>query len=201
MIKMFFLCLAWVLMWIPQMALKLVFMAIGLVVMPAMFKLRKVPLKDLKWYQRMFANPEDWKGGVLDYEDSIPDWWATKNGRDMKSFYRYHAIRNPADGLRNYKWLQLHIDQNKVEYRTPKYYRYYEPWHIGPKPGVYWYIAWQGIYAGLKVLWIEEDKYSEFKFGFRVEPRDSREPLKDPSARKELGASFASKLRWRRPLT
>lgn len=194
----------WILYWLVQIAFKLPFAAAGLIVHRDMYYDRYTPLDELPKWKKLFANPEDWTGGFLGYEGSLPDWWKKRmelaGKTQYQSYYHYHAIRNPADGLRNIKWLQLWIEQDKVKFYTPTYLRYYEPWFVDV-PGVHWYIAWQGNYAGLKVLWIHKNrKYTEFKWGFRVEPRDALEGLKDTSARKALGASFASKLKWRRPL-
>lgn len=190
----------WILMWLVQLVFKLPMWALGFAVMPLMYQKRYTPLDQLKWYQKLFANPEDWQGGHLNYSGSVPTWYRNKfpDKSEFYQFYRYHAVRNPADGLRNIKWLQLWIEPEKVRFKTPLYLKHYEAWYHDA-PGVYWYVAWQGVYAGLKVLWVEKDKYTEFKFGFRVTPADC-EGLSDTSARKALGASMASKLRWRRPI-
>ena len=192
----------WILYWLVQVAIKVPFVLLGLIVHRGMFYDRYTHINALPKWKRLFANPEAWHGGHLGYEGSLPSWWRKRMEMEGRSqyyaYYRYHAIRNPADGLRNIKWLQLWIEKDKVKYYTPKYLRYYEPWYMD-KPGVYWYIAWQGNYAGLKVLWVEEEKFTEFKWGFRVEPRDAEEEIAEDSTRKHFGASFASKLRWRRP--
>lgn len=190
----------WILMWVVQLAFKLPMWALGFIAMRFMYKKRYTPLGQLKWYQKLFANPEDWHDGFLQYDGSVPPWFKKRYAEksEFYQFYRYHAVRNPADGLRNIKWLQLWIVPEKVRFKTNLYLEHYEPWFVDV-PGVYWYIAWQGAHAGLKVLWIEKDKYTEFKFGFRVTPHDT-EGLKETSARRFLGASMASKLRWRRPL-
>ena len=183
--------LAW---WGIQIAIKLPTMLLGAVMVPLLYRYRYTDLQDLPFWAMPWANPEDWHGGFKDYDGSLPVWWVSRRGNDdFWSFYKYHAVRNPADGLRNFKWLQLWIDKNKVKYWTPKFYEHYEPWW-DRTPGVRGYLAWQGMSLGVKVQWVRKSSYTEFKFGFRVEPNDAKRDLVDDSARKQLGASFASKL-------
>ena len=193
---------AWVARWALQIALKLPLFILGLFVMPAMYQYRYTPLNELKWYQRMFANPEDWHGGFLNYEGSVPPWFKKKmsGSSEFWQFYKYHAIRNPSDGLRNYPSLQLQIDKDRVQYWTPEYMEHYDPWY-SRTPKVRGYIAWQGIYMGFKVQWVREKAYTELKWGFRVEPRDAHEELAENSARRALGASMSNKFIINRELT
>lgn len=190
----------WILWWLVQMAIKIPFAIMGLWMMRVMYYDRYTHINALPWYKKIFANPEDWRGGFKDYEGSVPTWYIEKMGGDSyRTFWRYHAIRNPADGLRNIKWLQLWIEKDKVKYWTPKYFDRYEPW-ADRTPGWRFYIAWQGFYAGLKLQWVREKTYSEIKLGFRVEPRDAHHELPESSVRKVLGASMASKVTWSRPV-
>ena len=185
------------LVWIPQIALKAVFGVLGLFVMPLMYKYRYTDLEHIPPFLKLFANPEDWTGGHNNYHGSVPPWFREKMGNrsDFWKFYKYHAIRNPTDGLRNVKWLQLWINPEKVHYWTPELYRHYSSWWIDRNfTGVIGYIAWQGLKMGLKVQWYRKDSYSEVKFGFRVEPNDAHEPLPIKSARRMYGASFANKV-------
>ena len=183
---------AWVLWWVFQAAVKLPTMILGLLVVPALYKYRYTDLQNMPAWSKPWVNPEDWTGGVLGNKDALPDWWIKENGNGFWSFYKYHAIRNPADGLRNFPKWNLQISPRMVEYWTPEFHNHYEPWFI-KKPGVYGYIAWQGIWCGAKLQWIRENTYTEIKIGFRVEPRDKHFPLPPNSARRILGASFASK--------
>ena len=93
----------WILMWTLQVAVKLPMALLGYVVMPLMYRKRNTPLALLKWYEKLFANPEDWHGGFLQYEGSVPPWYKARHAdkSEFYQFYRYHAVRNPADGLRN----------------------------------------------------------------------------------------------------
>ena len=219
--------LAW---WTVQAALKLTVLVFGLLVIPFLYKYRFNALSNLPWWALLWANPEDWHGGHKQYVGSLPPWWMKKEhvplkhvwripfnivrkwlgkqpwevpvkpwGDSRHSFWRYHARRNPADGLRNFRWLQLWIDREKVWYWTPQYFRHYEPWFYR-NPGWRGYVAGQGVYFGLKVQWVREDSYSELKLGFRVEPSDAWYELDSNSARRHLGASFASKLVFKREL-
>ena len=120
-------------------------------------------------------------------------------GDTFWAFYKYHAIRNPADGIRNFDWLNLDIEPDKVRYVTWNLQKFYEPWYI-KEPGVYGYAAWQGVWLGIKVIWIRETSYSEIKFGFRVEPGDAHGNLDPNGSRAIDGGSFASKVILNREL-
>ena len=174
--------------------------AAGFFVVPFLYQKRYTPLKDMPKLSLPWINPEDWHGGFKNYDGSVPPWYIKKMGKDnFWTFYRYHAMRNPADGLRNFEDLNLWINKDMVHYWTPKYFDHYEPWH-DRTPGVRGYLAWQSIWLGVKVQWVREKSYTEFKFGWRVEPRDAHHELDQNSARRHLGASFATKLVLRREL-
>lgn len=191
----------WVARWVLQLALKLPLAFLGLLVMPLMYKYRYTDIDMLPLWAVPFANPEDWHGGHKNYDGSVPPWFQKKmeGSSEFWQFYKYHAIRNPADGLRNFSFLQLQIKKDKVRYWTPKYYEHYDPWY-DDIPGVRGYIAWQGIHAGLKIQWIRENSYSEIKWGFRVEPRDAHHELAEDSTRRHYGASMATKFILNRDL-
>ena len=150
-----------------------------------------VPIKHLwrvpfNWVRKLLGK-EPWEVPVKAWGDS------------RHSFWRYHARRNPSDGLRNFRFLQLWIDREKVWYWTPDLYRHYEAWY-DKTPGWRGYIAGQGFYIGIKVQWVRVNSYSELKWGFRVEPSDARFELAEDSARRHLGASFAGKVVFKREL-
>ena len=190
----------WMAMWALQIAAKAVIGLLGLVMVAVVYQKRYTPLEQLPKWAILWANPEDWHGGFKNYDGSIPPWFKKKMDKrsEFWQFYKYHAIRNPADGLRNVKWLQLWIDKDKVEYWTPVFYKHYDAWWVrrddSEFTGVIGYIAWQGAYMGLKVQWYRKESYSEIKFGFRVEPQDAVSELPEHSARRHLGASFANKV-------
>lgn len=190
--KMLALTPVWLTWWAVQIMVKAPFALLGLVVIPYMWTKKNTPLHELNWAERLFANPEDWYGGHYNFADSLPPWWVRSRGVSFKSFYLYHAIRNPADGLRNIPQLQAQIEQHRVQYVASQYLRYWEPEFVGNVPGVYWYIAWQGHNMGLNVMWIRDTKYVTLKLGMRIEPRDSVEPVK--GSRGTLGGSMATKL-------
>lgn len=179
--------------WGLQMAVKTVVAALGLVVVPFLYRYRWDDIKATPSWAKPWVNPEDWTGGRQGYAGSLPTWWTAGNGDGRYSFWKYHAVRNPADGLRNFPKWNLQINPDKVYYWTPEYFRFYEPWHI-KKPGVYGYVCWQTVWLGVKVQWIRKETYSEFKLGFRVEPSDAHGHLDPNGSRAKDGASFASKL-------
>lgn len=187
-----------VLIWVGMMALKLPVAILGLIVVPALYPYRARHYDELPFWTRPWANPEDWTGGPQGVVgESLPAWWIKREGSGFGPFWKYHAIRNPANGLRSFEALDLDIMQGRVRFHTPRYFRYYEPWHIrklDDAPRTVWYLAWQGWKAGFKFvhLWNDE-RYLELKIGWRVEPRDAKEPL-DPDGQRALeGAGFASK--------
>lgn len=190
-----------VMWWAVQLAVKAPVALLGLAVVPLLYKHKNTPLDELPWWSTPWANPEDWTGGHKGYTDSLPDWWKTRMAGENPrwAFYKYHAIRNPADGLRNYEWLNLKINEKKVYYWTPQYMDHYDPWY-DRTPGVRGYVAGQNIWWGIKVQWIRKKSYSEFKWGFRVEPRDAHHPLDADSTRRVYGASMATKFILNREL-
>lgn len=194
-----FLVPVWLTVWAASIAVKLPTVILGWFIVPFLYRYRYTDIDMMPIWSIPWVNPEDWHGGHLNNMGSLPTWWKLREGNDFWSFYKYHARRNPADGLRNIPWLQLWIEKDKVKYWTPDFYDHYEPW-FDRTPGWRGYVAWQGIYAGVKLQWVRKNSYSEFKFGFRVEPRDAVFDLPDTSARKHLGASFASKLVLHREL-
>lgn len=185
------------LLWAASIAVKAPTWALGFFVVPFLWRYRYTELDNLPLWAIPWANPEDWHGGFKNYDGSIPTWYRErmKDRPEWWQFYRYHAMRNPADGLRNIEWLQLWIKKEKVWYWTPKFMTHYEPWW-DRTPGWRGYVAGQGPYVGFKIQWVRKKTYSEIKFGFRVEPNDAKRDLPDTSARKHLGASFASKIKW-----
>ena len=183
--------------WIGMIAIKLPTLLLGFIMVALLYPYRKrefdqVPKIFLPW-----QNPEDWVGGISGTEHSIPQWWINEMGSGFWSWYKYHAIRNPANGLRNFDFVDLDLVQDEIHFWTPEYLKYYEPWWMlkeHPEIKTYGYIAWQGWRAGIKIEHIWNDKrYFSFKFGWRVEPRDAVEGYRETSHRWKLGAGFASK--------
>jgi hypothetical protein len=184
--------------WILFVAIKLPTAILGFVVVPFMYSYNDVKYDSLPGWMRPWANPEDWLGGHATFEASLPKWWVDKKGTGFKSFYQYHAVRNPANGLRSYEWLDLDIDMAKVRYMTPRLLKFYAPWYLRQEQGLshvktIGYICWQGFRAGVKVvhLWNEE-RHLVIKFGWRVEPRDASTPI-DPNGLRVRDSGFASK--------
>lgn len=163
-----------ILLWAGFLAIKIPTIILGIFVVPILWKYRNTLYDDLPWWSRPWSNPEDWRGGAGDkrdgnIENSLPKWWAVSRGSDFKSFWHYHAIRNPANGLRSFEWIDLDIDPDKVEYITNGYLEHYEPRILRPynennpdnQVKTAWYIAWQGFQAGVKYVHLWNDEYTK----------------------------------------
>lgn len=166
---------------------------IGLFVVPLMWRYRETDYEDLPWWTRPWSNPEDWFGQQNHFQSSLPRWWVAAHGIEFKSWYKYHAIRNPANGMRSFELLDLDIRPHEVKFRTPLYYTRYEPnalRNIGKRNAGY--LAWQGWKAGIKYIHIwSNSKHLVIKLGWRVEPRDAIDPGTGIGI---TDASFASKV-------
>lgn len=182
-------------LWVRNIVLKALLALTGFVMVAVVYRYRNTGYINLPFWVKPWANPEDWQGGVLDYAGSVPTWYHRKwpDKSEFYKFYRYHAIRNPGDGLRGYAWSQLHFNQARASYWTPKYLQRYEAKAAGDSK-IVGYICWQGWYCGMKWLFLGKKKYVEFKWGFRIEPRDVQQGLPENSVRRVLGASMATKL-------
>jgi len=160
--------------WCLHLVIKATLLVTGLVVVPFMYRYRDTDFRDLPWWTFLWKNPEDWKGGVLKYERSIPYWWIERMKSDgFWAFYKYHAIRNPADGIRNIKFLQLFHDPKRIGFVTNQYLTFYEPWYEETEIGKwYWHITWQGTRCFIKVMrrWNQE-RYFVLNLGHGNEPR------------------------------
>jgi len=168
----------------------------GLFMVPLLYRYRNTHYEFLPWWTRPWSNPEDWHGPG-NGNNSLPLWWIKTHGNTFKEFYRYHAIRNPANGLRSFELLDLDIYPPAVKFRRSKNYRSgvgkYEPMAVrawGVKR--VWYLAWQGYRAGFKYIRIwNDERHMVIKIGWRVEPSDAT------TKRVNIGtedASFASKI-------
>lgn len=183
-----------ILLWFGFMLIKLPTALTGVLVVPFMWRYRTTHFIYLPWWTRPWANPEDWEGGEGSDYDSLPRWWIVSHGVEFKSWWHYHAIRNPANGLRSFESLDLDIDPDKVEYYTPHFFSVYEPHrlrNVGMRNAGY--LAWQGWKAGMKYIHIWSDtRHAVIKLGWRVEPVDA---LNDGGGGIGIeDASFASKV-------
>jgi len=146
-----------ILMWALYLAIKIPTWALGFVVVPFLYRWRFTHYERLPWWTRPWANPEDWEGHG-NGAGSLPLWWLNKHGVNFKSFYRYHAIRNPANGLRSFEWLDLDVTPDLIRYRTSMVLNRYEPDVLRKNAlRTAWYFAWQGFRAGFKVVHIWND--------------------------------------------
>ncbi len=158
-------------LWLGFLLVKAPTWALGWLAIPPMWRYRNTQYDQLPWWTRPWGNPEDWLGGPEAHSNCLPKWWVDKHGDGFWSFYRYHAGRNGANGLRSFEWLDLDIDPKKVEYTTNILMRHYEPWHMrnlnaGARQSeegatfqmvLAWYWCWQGWKAGYKYVRLWKD--------------------------------------------
>jgi len=175
-------------------AIKIPTALLGFVMIPLLYPYRNTDYEDLPWWTRPWANPEDWQGKNRgNGNNSLPNWWVISRGNTFKEFYQYHAVRNPANGLRSYELLDLTIVPEKVEYKTNFYMERYDIniiRNLGKKN--IWFIAWQGLQSGFEFIHIwNPERHLNIKFGWRVEPND-RNATHDNIGIQD--ASFASKI-------
>lgn len=193
--------------WLIQIAIKIPVALLGLLLNPIMYYYRNVPLAEIPWYLLWLANPEDQFGGYPGFEDSLPAFWKRRmeaEGWSLRyAHWFYMSIRNPADGLRNFKWLQAKLDPDKIKYLTNEYLRHYEP-RAMEQGKWYWYFCWNGYSLGMKVNRVWSDtRYLTFKWGFRIQPSDTNiDNVDTGGTRYLLGASMATKFlpyrKWQR---
>ncbi len=164
-----------ILMWALFIIIKIPVALLGLVVIAYMHRYRHDDYSGLPAWTRPWANPEDWHGQVNTFQYSLPRWYVDKHGIGFRQFWRYHAIRNPANGLRSFELLDLDIVPDLVRFVTPERHNRYEP-----KRARAWgaktigYIAWQGFRAGFKLVHIwNDERHLVIKIGWRVEPQDA----------------------------
>lgn len=187
-------------LWVSMIVLKLVTTIAGLVVVATMYRLRNTHINVMRHRWKIllpWVNPEDWYGGPKGVDGvSLPQWWIDREGISFKSWWWYHAIRNPANGLRNFEMLDLDIDMKRVRYVTGHYCRMYEPSSIRNRVvkagrNTIWYLAWQGWKASFKIVHIwNAERHLQIRIGWKVEPRDSKSPVMDPVRSEDAGFSF-----------
>lgn len=188
--------------WLAFIALKVAVAVLGLFLVPVLWQYRanhvSWMLKHRKWLVP-WINPEVWQGGPLAQQglahNGLPQWWIDREGISFKAFWKYHAVRNPANGLRNYELLDLDIDPGRVKYVTNEYFRHYEPIPMRRQSKrIAAYLAWQGWRAGCKVVVVwNEGRHFTLMIGWRVQPSDAEDPIVLSSLRTE-DAGFATKL-------
>lgn len=181
-------------LWTYFLPVGLVFL--GLVMVPLLWRYRDTDYDDLPWWTRLWSNPEDWRGRGNMYTGSLPRWWVIKEGSSFKSFFRYHAIRNPANGVRSIELFDLTIaEPRRIRFvRSANFSeRRYDVSAIreaGLK--TVWYLAWYKWQAGFELIHIWNDKrHLVIKFGWRVEPSDKEFYISNLGTQ---DASFASKI-------
>jgi len=184
-----------IVMWLMMICIKLPTALLGFVMIPLLYPYRNDHYDSLPWWTRPWANPEDWEGHG-NGNNSLPNWWVISRGNTFKNFYRYHAVRNPANGLRSYELLDLTIVPEKVRFiRSKNFYISGDRYDISAirmlGQSTVWFIAWQGVQAGFEIIHIwNDERHLNIKFGWRIEPADAT------AEHSNIGledASFASK--------
>lgn len=172
----------------------------GFVMVAVAYRYRKTNLADLPKWILPWANPEDWTGGTLGHKPE--DNCVPRNLRDQYQgfwgFYRYHAMRNRAHGLRNYEWSHIHLVEGAIQYYSPSYVRWYADWYLY-KQGLaiagneFWYGAWQDKCYGF--YWIKyfnafgKVRYVNWKLGWRITPSDAVDGNPGTSVRWKIGTT------------
>lgn len=162
---------------------KIPFVLTGLIVTPFLWKYRRVPLSWMPWWTIPWVNPEDWSFGWRDHEPALN--CVPKNLQDQYSgfwgFYRYHALRNGGDGLRNYAWHNAVYRQDRMiltnhphgyTIRQDNYLSWYRAWPVGKR-------------------------FIQIKFGYRMKPIDTVKGFRKNSLRWVHGAAPAWSIRIR----
>jgi hypothetical protein len=157
-----------------QNLVKIPVIILGLIMVPVMWFFRDVPHADVSKALLLWCNPEDWYGGYrklpLEYNCVPDDTYDGNHG--FWYYFRYHALRNGGDGLRNYKW------------HTCRYV--HESMHLvrEDKDG---YRIQQGKYGSMGK---QVGKFY-LKYGYRQTPKDVREGYDPDSIRWNHGAGPA----------
>ena len=190
--------------WVLVMAVKAAVALLGLVMVAFLYRYRKDPFDSVPAIFTPWKNPEDWNDKPKGNEDSLPTWWVKRRGSStFWDWYKYHAIRNPANGLRNYSLFVISFDKSpEFEYICDEYRKDWGVWtavHRDPERKTWWYVCWFKFQLGMAYYhrW-NDDKHIEIKLGWRINPTDKVDGQASTSVRKQVGSGFASKfLPWR----
>ena len=163
----------------------------GFFVVPFIYKYRNSDLEFMKKYHPKllpWVNPEDWTNGWRGHQpgdNCVPDDLRPRfSGR--WGFYRYHAMRNRAHGLRNFDWHNLQLKDGHISYVTNEEIPVYQDWWIWknmyPKAGdCWWHVTWQEEHIGFKSIryfkFLGKLRCWEVKLGWRIGPYDAHGPL------------------------
>lgn len=150
-------------MWLLYLAIKIPVALSGSVMVAIIYFYRNTPYDRLPFWTKPWANPEDWMGRGNMIAGSLPKWWFIKEGSGFKSWYHYHAIRNPANGMRSYEFFDLTIDPNEMEFVRSSNFseRRYDVSAVRNAGLKYvWFYAWQGLQAGFEFIYIWHGAYT-----------------------------------------
>ncbi len=134
---------------------KLPVIAVGLVVVPFLWRFRRRPINKMPSWLMPWVNPEDWTGGYRKFGPFVNCVPLNVYGKTVGFwlFYKYHALRNGGDGLRNYDWHVADI--------RPRYMKVVQETNG--------YTVTQGKYRS----WYRKYGKVQVKFGFRMRPSDA----------------------------
>lgn len=182
--------------------ISLPFEIVGLAVVAYIYRYRDVDLAHMKTLHKWampWVNPEDWTGGWRGFKpgDNCVPADMREEFSGFWGFYRYHALRNRAHGLRNYSWYNAKMKEGEIEYVTPDYCKAYSDWWLFKnrdlKPGSrFWFVSWQGFYCSYKYIRYFSFRgklyYIHWQAGWRIKPVDAEEGYKESSMRWKYGA-------------
>lgn len=165
----------------------------GWFVVPFLWKYRNSDLAFMQQHhpRLMFAvNPEDWVGGWRGHKPGsggIPsDLWDKFPPESRLAFWRYHALRNAAKGLRVRDGFFLELDADKIGFSTNEVLKTYQDWWLFkyrvPESGSkWWHVTWQDGRIGWRYIryfgFRGELYYIHGKAGWRIGPYDKDGPI------------------------
>lgn len=181
--------------WLFAFVVKLVVAVTGIVMVPVAFFYRRTKLENLPFWILPWANPEDWNGGVRGFDYvCMPEEFVDLYGQWFWGFFFYHAIRNPADGLRNYSLFTATIAPDEIRYWTNKYLDHYGFWKH-PDPKFRWFFVKMGVYACFEVQYRwNKTHFFQVRIGYRIFPGDAHGLADKNGTRWNYGADFSNKL-------
>lgn len=191
--------------WVVAFTTKAVVALLGLVMVALLYRYRKVPFDQVPKVFTPWKNPEDWNDKPMGTAESLPAWWIKRRGgAGFVDWWKYHAIRNPANGLRNFPFFSIPYENApKYKYICSDYRTGWGVWEwkhrTGTKPSTWWYLTWYKGQLGFLFVHVwNGERYFVAKLGWRITPTDVVDGLPDSSVRKKVGSGFASKLLpWR----
>jgi hypothetical protein len=142
-----------------------------------MYSLKVLPYKVAGW----FVVPFLWK-----YRNSDLAFMQKFDG--AFGFWRYHALRNGAKGLRLRPEFVLKLDAAKIGFVTNEIVPHYQDWWLWKNRfpnygGKWWHVTWQDNCYGFRYIkyfrFRGKLRYVESKLGWRIGPYDKHGPIEN----------------------